>query len=622
MYKTSTPETSSSDMEPRQQAAMGRRKAGNNASATGRFNPSSKYQASLAPPKITSEPSESSSTGTGSDTSSSQGTIDTLSTTGSPVVAFSHVLNDLVLIPDDNLKHDVTLTPTRFSISSNTAVLRELSGKKIATFKCNSLATKAVMVTFGAVLLKALVDMWRGNRARLDSNTDGTGTTDQNTTDDRSIGSRVISAITDIIGPPNDTLPWSVRSFVLRTYRGLTGRLAVVSVGISVITNGWRSEMTMQGARGDSHMRAQFMRPRNGYVIKMRGPGATKVRTKWVLAMDMETKTWRLSTIAFSDADEARVLERRVELEFADDATPAATVEAEAFERDQQAEVEIRSSREAALERANAQSGMLMGQGTESDLMLTQLAMSGGPIMSDVSSDGFGGAFSQQRRKAAGAEGGEDEKNQKKEAVDGEFATTTTPLDEDNRPRFLREEDIPMSGPGAELAVVDEPADGGDIAVPTGEGPSLDMEFPMQMKQNEMYTDSKGGFTLDVTKRSTVSLALSKRIWVTPIFGSEMYTLRFDGETSAPRDVLAFATYIVRSSDSVQIAPLLLYAIFTGAVLVALAILYTFAEDDETSDTFLQNLRKIGLDQTGMLQDGKNLLSLASAKLGKSSDGA
>lgn len=582
---------------------MNRRKAGSAFPSAGRFNSSAKAQ-ELERNKarnavVTSEPSEA-STDSGSNTSESNETVDTLSTTGSPVVAFSHVLNDLMLIPDDNLKHDVTLTPSRFSISSNTAVLRELNGQKIATFKCHSLATQGVMVTFGAIILKTLISMFRNLKNRENSDADG----------DSSLN--YVDAINDI-GSTTVQNPLSVKTFILRTYRGLTGPLALTSVGLSVIVNGWRSEMSMQGPRGDSHMRAQFQRPRNGYVIKVRGPGSSKVRTKWVLAMDTDSKTWRLSTIEFSDEDEARVLERRVELEFEEDATPAATVEAEAFEREQQAEAEIRAAREAALAKAKAQSGMLMGQGTDSDLMLTQLAMSGKPIMSDVSSDsGVGGM----RRVAAGAEpaaaGEEPEKKQQGDA--GEFATTT-PLDEENRVRSLREEDIPMSGPGAELAPVDEPMDGGDIAVPTGEGPSLNMEIPMQLKQNDMFTDSKGGFTLDVTKRTTFPLALSGRIWVTPIFGSEMYTLRFDGETSAPRDVLAFATYIVRSSDSVQIAPLLLYGILTGAVLLVLAIMYTFDKNEDNA-SFANSMRKI-LANTGIVEEANMSLEFLRSRWSK-----
>ncbi len=270
--------------------------------------------------------------------------------------------------------------------------------------------------------------------------------------------------------------------------------------------------------------------------------------------------------------------------EFENDAIPAMSSEATAYARSLAAE-SMEKTRQQAQDRKTLADARVAGNGANEEEMLRLLAESGS-VPKGASQD------RKEEEEAASPSGSRSlaELPQNETPISTPQQTETEisePETEEDQGDIipddvvlerqrLREENIPLVGPGSEMATPDEPEDGGDIAKPTGEGDIAVMNMPLQFSQGEQMGDASGSFILQVLKFNTYPLPLSGRVWHTPLFGSEEYSLRFTGPTTAPRDVLTFATYVVRSSSSVQMGSIILYLLVVGGGAIIQLLLQSF----------------------------------------------
>lgn len=97
------------------------------------------------------------------------------------------------------------------------------------------------------------------------------------------------------------------------------------------------------------------------------------------------------------------------------------------------------------------------------------------------------------------------------------------------------------------------------------ESQTPELEIPAKWKRGASFGTPDGNFKFTIEKMARFGFNVGGKRIIVPLVGSsESYNIEFKGPTTVPRDVLVFASYIVRQNNVLPLDLLLLWFIFVG----------------------------------------------------------
>jgi hypothetical protein len=485
--------------------------------------------------------------------------------------AFGQSMLAQSIIIDDGSKRKFTLKPSRISLFHNSAYLKDIDGLKVASFKTDTPGVAKLIAILGPMLLASINTYLDGKKEQADEN--------------QAVGvvNNVNESTTDAL--TNTSTAKTVTKQIIRFLRAASTPWANIigSTTLAVAVNYFQNSMSMLDAEGNLHMKAAWKRNRAGYKIKLDGPNAKDVRMFWVLSVDSDSQEWKLSSVDYSDVieDKAASEGQKAVKEMNEDIIDSASIQADAADR---ASKDARLNRQMTFDRFQLQ---LEGLG--------------------VAPNGFESGNAEQERAID-------------DLLDGEETNILTPLETSlARGETLlasgRAESLPMAGPGSEMAPPDDPEDDGDRQVGTIVNVE-NMRIPLVSTTGDRILDQTKNFMLTVDKSKLSRVSIAGVGFNLALFGAdELYTLDFEGDTSAPRDLLAFVSYIVRSSKSMPLSSIILFSLLAGGTHLAYALMkmmFNLLSGNGEKQTLPQALKDaLDLDnlKEGFLKPGVNILS-------------
>jgi len=430
---------------------------------------------------------------------------------------------------DDGGELQVRLSPVKMSLFHSTCELNDLSGKMIAIMKTESTGYAKLSRLIGGVLTSVLfkqiadmaVEKVKGKTETIKSineKLEGVVTSVYSETDSIVKGN----------GPEMKKKIFKALTAIKDNAGGVSGTIGATLGGVAALALTTRRPVsTYSDAKKQVMLTGRFSKTRNAFVIRYTDrEDIEAVPMMFVLKINKEKKTWELH-VERTDEDRLRIQVIKQQME--DDAKSAETDAAHALAQRKKESVAMAKNVEEPVPKIKRETIIDLGAGNAPP---TSSSADLNFIGSDASVIDMDKVF----------------------------------VDENPKVQRADQED-PFGTPQPDETKLDA------IRLDWAESTVSEMSIPAKWRRGATFGTAAGDFKHEVEKFDRVSVPLFGKRYAITLFGtSESHRLSFNGNGRVPRDVLAFCSYLVRTTNTVSLDLLFIIAALTNLPAVILLI--------------------------------------------------
>ena len=443
---------------------------------------------------------------------------------------------------DDGGELQARLSPEAMSIFHSTCELNDLSGKTIAFMKTESTGwaklSKLIGPLITTVAFKKISEMATENIS-TDSKFAPIKTIDArfNEVSDTVFGKT--KEIVEAASPGIKTGLFRVLTKMKDNAGGASGTIGGLLGGVAALALTTRRPVcTYSDAKKQTMLIARFSKTRDAFVIRYTDrEDIEAVPMMFVLKINKETKTWELHA---ERTDEDRLRIQVIKQSMEDDAKSAETDAANAASQRKKQAMDENAARDLEEKK--------LAPPESRQKAIIELGAGNAPPPSSGADLNFIGSES-----------------------------STIEMDEmfaEEKPKAQRAmtseadiDDNPFGTPQPEETKLDA------MRIDWAESTASEMSIPAKWRRNAVFGTVAGDFKHEVEKFSRVNVPIFGVRYAIPLLGgSESHRLSFSGSGRVPRDVLAFCSYLVRTTNTVSIDLLFMIAVLTNAPALLLLI--------------------------------------------------
>jgi hypothetical protein len=461
---------------------------------------------------------------------------------GSPAGPFGDGVYFRCALLDDGGELQARLSPEAMSIFHSTCELNDLSGKTIAVMKTESTGWAKLSKMIGPLI--TTIAFKQISEIAIDKISDDSKLTPIKYINDKlnDLSDTVFAETKKIVedsSPGIKTGLFKVLTKMKDTAGGAGGSIGGLLGGVAALALVTRRPVcTYSDAKKQTMLVARFSKTRDAFVIRYTDrEDIEAVPMMFVLKINKETKTWELHA---ERTDEDRLRIQVIKQSMEDDAKSAETDAANAASQRKKQAMDENAAR-------NIEKKKLAPPESRQKAII-DLGAGNAPPPSSGEDLNF-----------IGSESSTIEMD--------EMFTEEKPKAQHAMPSQADIDDNPFGTPQPEETKLDA------MRIDWAESTTSEMSIPAKWRRNAVFGTVAGDFKHEVEKFSRVNVPIFGVRYAIPLLGnSESHRLSFSGNGRVPRDVLAFCSYLVRTTNTVSIDLLFMIAVLTNAPALLLLI--------------------------------------------------